>query len=352
MKRKTDKEGNYWGNIFYVYILLNDLKPGNYKYYIPELKKDLEFDYEPYYVGKGKEKRVYDHFTKSKVSKRSGDRAQIIKDILDSGIKHPKYIKIIKDVEEEYAFSIETAIVKVIGRFDLEKGPLTNKTGGGKGPSGNIGSLHGSAKELFQYDLSGNYLSSFIGMSQMTRQFESKSYGCISTAVTEGTTAFGFQWSYEQKQMPNVTQKYKMIFITGNVPSSKNSKVWTGKFLVNSKQTVKYIKESEKYWIQNKDNFLDLIKNLPKPYFIGLHFIRDSKRHYDWINPVQTVQDLMVKYGWLEDDDIDNILPIPTRVMHKFSTVYPFSPGVFIRVYTKTPILELQKGTKNNRYFE
>ena len=34
------------------------------------------------------------------------------------------------------------------------------------------------------------------------------------------------------------------IFIPGSVPSSKNSKRWTGKMLINSKTTMKYISKT------------------------------------------------------------------------------------------------------------
>jgi hypothetical protein len=40
------------------------------------------------------------------------------------------------------------------------------------------------------------------------------------------------------------------IFIPNNVPSSKNSKQWTGKFLVWSKTAQKYVKDTEFYWKQ------------------------------------------------------------------------------------------------------
>ena len=34
------------------------------------------------------------------------------------------------------------------------------------------------------------------------------------------------------------------IFIKGNVPSSKNGKRWTGKYLIHSKTTMKYIQNT------------------------------------------------------------------------------------------------------------
>jgi hypothetical protein len=100
-----------------------------------------------------------------------------------------------------------------------------------------------------------------------------------------------------------------VIFIPKNVPSSKNSKQWTGKYLIHSKTVTKYIKETKADWINNKNKFLQLIKNKQKPYYVKFTFIRDSKRKFDYINPCQTVQDLMEKYGYVENDNCENIIP-------------------------------------------
>ena len=99
------------------------------------------------------------------------------------------------------------------------------------------------------------------------------------------------------------------IFIPKNVPSSKNSKQWTGKYLIHSKTVRNYIKITKPDWIANKKKFLKLIENKQKPYNIKFTFIRDSKRKFDYINPCQTVQDLMEQYGYIENDNCENIIP-------------------------------------------
>lgn len=111
-----------------------------------------------------------------------------------------------------------------------------------------------------------------------------------------------------------------MIFIAGNTPSSKNSKriititnKKTGKKttrLINSEVTEKYIKNSKADWIINKNKFLSMVKNKSKPYKIELFFIRDSRRKFDYINAAQIVFDLMQEYGYIEDDDSTNVIPI------------------------------------------
>lgn len=111
-----------------------------------------------------------------------------------------------------------------------------------------------------------------------------------------------------------------MIFIKGNTPSSKNSKriititnKKTGKKttrLINSEVTEKYIKISKTDWILNKRNFLKMLENKEKPYKIELFFIRDSRRRFDYINAAQIIFDLMQEYGYIDDDDSTNIIPV------------------------------------------
>ena len=111
-----------------------------------------------------------------------------------------------------------------------------------------------------------------------------------------------------------------MIFIAGNTPSSKNSKriititdKKTGKEttrLINSKVTEKYIKNSKADWLVNKNEFLKMLKGKEKPYRIELYFIRDSRRRFDYINAAQIIFDLMQEYGYIENDDSTNVIPV------------------------------------------
>ena len=101
-----------------------------------------------------------------------------------------------------------------------------------------------------------------------------------------------------------------MIFISGNVPSSKNSKQWTGKMLINSKTVRNYMKNHCDEWWKNAGKFKEMIKGKEKPYRIGFYFIRDSKRKFDYINAAQLPLDLMQDYDWIDDDDVNNVIPV------------------------------------------
>ena len=100
------------------------------------------------------------------------------------------------------------------------------------------------------------------------------------------------------------------IFIPGNVASGKNSKVWTGRYLVYSKTAQKYLKESEQYWRQSSHQFQKWVRTLSTPYNISFYFIRGSRHRFDYHNVVQLPLDLMQKYHWIEDDCADIVIPI------------------------------------------
>jgi len=99
------------------------------------------------------------------------------------------------------------------------------------------------------------------------------------------------------------------IFIPGNVPSSKNSKIWTGKFLINSKTVTKYLKFAEREYQQQAIFFKALAEGKEFPLHVEFKFVRDSKRLFDLINAAQIVQDMMVKYNFIPDDNYTYLIP-------------------------------------------
>ena len=124
----------------------------------------------------------------------------------------------------------------------------------------------------------------------------------------------------------------KEIFIPGNVPSSKNSKQWTGKMLIHSKPTRNYIRDTKQHYIQAKKEFKSQVIDkagieLSYPIHIDFYFVRNSRRKFDYINPAQTVQDLMVKYNWIEDDNATFLLPVFEP--YEYNKV---KPGVLITI--------------------
>lgn len=159
-------------------------------------------------------------------------------------------------------------------------------------------------------------------------------------------------------RLKELYKEKKAIFIPTNCPSSKNSKeiiqqptklsvcckaelfktdVWTcskckkpteRKFiprLIMSKLCQQYIDNTKKYWISNRELFLSLIKDKPKPYFIGMFFIRESLHKWDFNNATALITDIMAydkdREPWITDDNVDEIIPV--FLGHKHNKEHP-----------------------------
>lgn len=115
---------------YYVYAYLDPRKLGKFVYGV------YEFEYEPFYIGKGVNQRLNEHIWDSKLKTKTF-KTNKIKKILSLGLK-PIILKISENLFEIDAFDLEKKLIEVIGRRDLKKGPLTNLTNGGEGFSGLI----------------------------------------------------------------------------------------------------------------------------------------------------------------------------------------------------------------------
>jgi hypothetical protein len=122
--------------IFFVYLYLDPEKPGKFRYV------DFCFDYEPFYVGKGKGARDTNRLLRVEQN-RIKERSFLVnklKSIYTKGLL-PICLRLFDKLSEKEAFENETLLIRLIGRRDLKKGPLTNLTDGGDGVSGIIFSL-------------------------------------------------------------------------------------------------------------------------------------------------------------------------------------------------------------------
>ena len=107
---------------FYVYAYLDPRKPGKFVY------GNFIFDFEPFYVGKGKDNRI----TEGLVSKRENKfKIAKINKIKKSNLD-VIYLKIYENLTEIDAFNYEMEIIKTIGRKS-DNGPLSNIHKGGSG---------------------------------------------------------------------------------------------------------------------------------------------------------------------------------------------------------------------------
>lgn len=155
-----------------------------------------------------------------------------------------------------------------------------------------------------------------------------------------------------------------MIWIPGNVPSLKNSKVKTARGIFSSPTVNKYIrglgiqsfsstrKEVKGYVDKTKPNEIELLRKQfnkmkvgkDNPLFIGYHQVRNSKRLFDFSNSVEIIQDLFTAHDFIEDDNVKFVFPIPmTRDgqlptlnnirLEQFYSIDKENPGVFIKIF-------------------
>lgn len=112
--------------IYYVYIL-----------------RDPRKENEPFYVGKGKDRRAESHLASN--NDDNPFKANVINKIRNSGLE-PIVEYYNENLTESVAFTQEIALIKQYGRRDLGLGPLTNLTDGGEGTSGHIRTEESQAK--------------------------------------------------------------------------------------------------------------------------------------------------------------------------------------------------------------
>lgn len=127
-------------NDFYVYGYLDPRKKGKFTY------EDLIFEYEPFYIGKGKNDRINEHCQNCHLEKDTNKlKVNKIKKIINEKLDIIK-IKIYENINEDDAFEKENYLIDLIGRIDIETGTLVNLTNGGEGSSGRITSEETKSK--------------------------------------------------------------------------------------------------------------------------------------------------------------------------------------------------------------
>src|SRR5574343_911348 len=109
-------------NIYYVYIFLDQTKEGTYNF-----GDGFLFNYEPVYVGKGKNNRFRNHLKGTTNNKELLERFTKIKELAGCD---PVIVKAWHGLDEEEALYQERRAIKTIGTIysTKNKGPLLNKT--------------------------------------------------------------------------------------------------------------------------------------------------------------------------------------------------------------------------------
>lgn len=192
---------------YYVYIYLNQLKPGKWEY------NGRIFNYKPFYVGKGKNKRDKSHLSPCNL-KKTTIKNNTIKKILKTTGEAPIHLRLYENLSNDEAIKIEGDIISFFGRVN-NGGILTNMTDGGEGINNfadkNI-KKEWARKKVYQYDLNGNFIREWSSISSVN-------VGCkqptnISTSIKKNGTWCNSIWLYnkEENVKPRIKNQMKITY--------------------------------------------------------------------------------------------------------------------------------------------
>jgi hypothetical protein len=125
------------------------------------------------------------------------------------------------------------------------------------------------------------------------------------------------------------------IWLNGNVPSSKNSKrlvtrggkprlIWSKLAMAYKRAVLPEMGAELMHWH-------NLISESKEPHIVCFHFVRSSKRKFDFHNACQTISDLMVEADWISDDNMDVFIPVPLQIDGRWYSIDKDAPGVIIQ---------------------
>ena len=142
-----------------------------------------------------------------------------------------------------------------------------------------------------------------------------------------------------------------MVFIEHNVPSLKNGKIATSKGVFSSKTVQKYLRKHgiQHYSCSKKtittyktiamtfpvDELRQLFERASYPIVIGMHFVRDSNRAFDFNNANALIMDLLTAFDIIEDDNMNICYPQVLLIDGKHFSVNKDRPGVFIKILNR-----------------
>ena len=178
---------------YYVYVYLDLLKPGVFKY------QDVEFNFEPFYIGKGKNHRHVNHLTNcfNKSDKLGFKRLfyKKLRKMLTLG-NNPDVIIFKDNLTETIAFNLEIELIAKIGRRPYKEGPLCNYSTGGEGPSG----IKKPVKTYYVYNNDGYLIDRVKGLVNCAEKYKickSSIHKCVYNV--RNYPLKGFRFSLEKK---------------------------------------------------------------------------------------------------------------------------------------------------------
>jgi hypothetical protein len=215
----------------YVYVYLDPLKPG------PFVFGKFKFDFEPFYIGLGKNKRIDAHIRDAQDDKQQQEyqtaKYRKIRKILNVGIEPVRY-KLYEGLTLDSAIRFEKYFIALIGRRDLKEG--CNLTDGGEGHlrgimSEEVREKHRkNSKALWDSgifddrDFSGEK-NPFYNKEHTDETKEKIREKIGDSRKGELNSNYGNNWSEEQKKEASLRQKDNHKHLRGENSPSKRPEV-------------------------------------------------------------------------------------------------------------------------------
>ena len=168
------------------------MKQNYYVYYLIDLR-----NCQPFYIGKGKDKRMYAHEQEvvgnyKNATKPHHDR---IREILAAGLKI-QYEKVLINATENQALKKERILIEQYGRVCNGTGILLNKSSGGS----NGGTTE---KPVSQYTMEGEFVQHFSSAKVAAECISSANQAYITQCCKGKRKSSGhFQWTYKDSPAP------------------------------------------------------------------------------------------------------------------------------------------------------
>jgi len=244
---------------YYTYVYLDPRKPGKYAYL--ENGFGVDFDYEPFYIGAGKDNRMYNHLEMNKKDNNTIKKGKI-KHIQEIGL-NPIIFKIYESNNRKNALDIEKFLVKLIGRINNKTGCLSNMTDAGDG---------------------GDTLSNHLKKDEINKKVREAKERRTNKILNE---------------IKNIDKDLMLSIYNENLSLEDTRKKY------NKNKGTKFTVKSLRIWLKD-NNIKRYIKNFKE--ISEEHFLKNNKILIELLNANISVNATIIKYNEMFDTKFDSFL--------------------------------------------